>query len=347
MASDLHQLRLKSWLAAWFVALRTHRNLSANTVNSYKDAWRLVYRFGSDACRLPVSGDWRLMQVDRQFVLRFLSWLEDTRKCSISSRNLRLAAVQSFFNYVRGAEPVARTHCERILSIPRKRTPRPVVGYLESDEVRAVLDAIDISKALGLRNLAMVAFAYNTGARVHEIAALRREWLSLEFNPSVRIWGKRKKQREVPLFPATVSALEAYLADPHRCPRTAVAEPYVFLGQKGDAMTRFGVAGVIEAALRRAIPVCPSLDRDDLTAHSMRHTTAVHLMHGGASLATIQNWLGHATLESVQIYLAMNLKNKRDLLEHCFATDYVTRRLAGMIDPVQTPERGEDWLQGL
>jgi site-specific recombinase XerD len=347
VATDLRQLRLKSLLGCWFASLREVRNVSPNTVQSYKDTWRLLYRFGIDARRLSPSGDWRLVQVDRQFVLAFLAWLENTRKCSISTRNLRMAAVHSFFKYVRGLEPVARNHCERILSVQRKRTLKPVVGYLESDEVHAVLDGVDLLKSVGLRDLALLLFAYNTGARVHEMANLQRDRLSLERNPSVRIWGKGRKQREIPLFPPTVKAIEAYLSDHRRCPPTAAAESFVFLGQTGDPMTRFGVADIIQRAFRRAIPLRPSLDRDDLTAHSMRHTTAVHLMHGGASLATIQNWLGHESLASVQIYLAMNLKNKRDILEHCFATDYVTKRLAGLTDSIPPPDRAEDWLQGL
>lgn len=347
MASDPSRTRVRHWVTAWFGSLRKERGFSLNTIQSYKDAWRLLFRFGEERCGMAASQDWRVGQVGRELVLAFLDHLEVDRRCSVPTRNLRLAALQSFFSWLRAIEPPLRDHCDRVLGIHCKRSHRPVRGYMEADELKAVLEAVDLARADGMRDLALLSLSYNSGARVHEIAALQKDWVFLGRGPTVRLWGKGKKQRELPLWEATAQLLRVYLRHHRRPASAAKDEPYVFLGQRGERMTRFGVARVIERAIARAALACPSLRTKQLTAHSMRHTTAVHLLQSGADLITIQNWLGHENLETVRIYLGLDLKKKRDILDRCLTPAYVDARLHADDHPHQDDESDENWLQDL
>ena len=347
MADELKRQRLRPWLASYFEALRKERDLSPNTIASYKDTWRLLFAFGKNEQDMAAAGDWRLGQVDRRLILDFLDHVEIVRQCCASTRNARLAALQSFFAWLRGLESSLRDDCERILAIHGKRTRRPVVEHLEPDELLSVLDAVDLARPDGIRDFALLCFAYNTGARVAEMAALRKDWLWLNRDPKVRLWGKRRKQRELPLWDACVSALRLYLLKHRRTPRTAADEPFVFIGQRGERMTRFGVARILEQAFLRGALLCPSLRRKKLTAHGMRHTTAVHLLQSGADLVTIQNWLGHESLDSVRTYLSLDLNAKRNVLGHCLTPDYVATRLDRKPSDEAPAEDTPDWLDKL
>lgn len=339
--------RLRAWLTAYFQAMRQERDLSANTLQSYKDTWRLLLEFGREHRGMAASENWRLGQVDRGFVLDFLEYVETGRGCCAATRNVRLAAIQSFFAYLRDIEASLRDHCTRILAIHSKRSHRSVVGCLDPDELHGVLDGIDLARPDGMRDLAILCFAYNTGARVHEIAALRRDWLDLNADPSVRIWGKGNKQRELPLRKPCAHVLRIYLRDHRRPPRKDSGEPFVFIGQRGDPMTRFGVADAIQRAFRRAARTCPSLRRKHLTAHSMRHTTAVHLLQSGTDLVSIQNWLGHESMETVRTYLSLDLNAKRQVLERCLTLDYVLTRLDPHPGDSDTADEAGNWLDNL
>jgi site-specific recombinase XerD len=229
-----------------------------------------------------------------------------------------LAAIQSFFNWLRLAEPALRGHADRILGIPSKRCPRPIIDYLERDELQAVL--LSVAPAQTLRDLALLCVAYNTGARAQELADLRLDGLKLTDPATVRIWGKGRKVRALPLWNSTVERLNRYLKT-HRSPANDLFKPYVFLNHRGQRMTRWGIAGIIEGAMARAAKRCPSIAKKRLSAHGMRHTTAVHLLQSGVDLVTIQNWLGHASPDTVSIYLALDLKHRQDLLDRCLRID--------------------------
>jgi len=338
METEADRGRLRGWLKEWFGALRKERDVSPHTLASYKIAWRLLLRFGVEGRGLASTGDWRMSQVDREFVLAYLTHLEQQRGCTASTRNNRLAAVQSFFRWLRAVEPRLRDHCDRVLGIPHKRTHRPIIDYLERDELKAVLAAVDVGRPEGIRDLAVLALAYNTAARVHELALLRTSGLSLDAKPTVRLWGKGRKQRELPLWSGTADLLKTYLDAHRRLPADAASKPFVFLNQRGQRMTRWGIARILEQAMKRAESRCPTLAGKRLSAHSMRHTTAVHLLQSGVDLVTIQNWLGHSSPDSVHVYLALNLKSRRDLLDRCLQLDEL---LADRLDS------DDDWLSPL
>jgi site-specific recombinase XerD len=328
---------LQAVLRAWFLALRTERGVSPHTLSSYKVAWRLLVSFGIEQRGLTASGDWRLTQIDRDFVLAFLLHLEKQRACSASTRNVRLAAVQSFFRWLSAREPALHDHGNRILGIPNKRTHRPLIEYLERDELQAVLAAVNIHQADAGRDLALLCLAYNSGARAQELADVRVDWLRLSDPATIRIWGKGRKERELPLWKGTVYQLKRYLKLYRRGPADAIAKSYLFLNHRGQRMTRWGIAGILEQAFTRAATVCPTLASKHLSAHSMRHTTAVHLLQSGVDLVTIQNWLGHNSPDTVHTYLALDLKSRRDLLERCL-------RPEELLPP---PGPDDDWISPL
>jgi len=297
--------------------------VSEHTVASYKIAWRLLLCFGTTEARFGASADWLVTRVDREFVVEFLAYIEKGRRCSVATRNLRLAAIQSFFRWLRSVKPHLAAQCDRILGIPSKRTSRPVIDYLERDELKAVFEAVDLQRPDGFRDLTIVVLAYNSAARVHELAGLRRETLHLSSSPTVKLLGKGRRERRLPLWSKTADLLRAYLADHRRPPADDIHAPYVFLNHRGRRMTRWGIARVLERAIGDASSHLPVLATKRLTAHSMRHTTAVHLLQSGVDLVTIQNWLGHSSPETVHTYLALDLHSRRDLLERCLNLDEV------------------------
>lgn len=258
-----------------------------------------------------------MSHINRSFILGFLDYLERERQVSIRTRNHRLAAIQTFFRYLLGVEPDLERHCRRILSIPVKRFRQSVIDFLDDDELQGVFDAVTPDRPTGHRDLALLMFAYNTGARVHEIARARRDRIVQSGNgtASIRLLGKGKKEREVPLWDTTVRLLGEYAGQHRVKPRTPAHAAFLFLGCRGEGLTRFQVGRIITRYIRHATEHKSSMQQKRLTAHSMRHTTAVHLLQSGAELNTIKAWLGHASVESLKVYLDLDLAAKRHVLE--------------------------------
>lgn len=326
MSDDPLNRRLGIYLRPFFrTHLPTHRNLSPNTIRAYAEAWSLLVRYGTTERGMAAATDWRVGQVDRAFVLAFLDYLEQGRGVCVRTRNHRLAAVQSFYRYLQGVEPGLEQHCRRILAIPVKRFRGSLVDFLEKDELQATFNAVSLDRPLGHRDLTLLMFAYNTGARVHEIAQARRERI-LEGGqaPTIRLLGKGRKEREIPLWDTTMRLIETYLRKHRPKPRSAVHDAYLFLGCRGECLTRYQVGRIITSYIELAAQSLPSMQKKRLTAHSMRHTTAVHLLQSGAELNTIKAWLGHASVQSLQVYLDLDLASKREVL--------------GALEPPQLPQ---------
>jgi len=314
--SEARYRRLNGYLRSFFKEyLRIQRGLSTNTIQSYRDSWCLLLRYGIEHKEMPKVEDWRIYQVDRQLILDFLIYLEDERQVCARTRNLRLAAIHAFFAYLRIYEPELDLHCLRILSIPSKKTRRTIIGFLEPDELLLVLQSVSLQNPLGHRDLALLTFAYNTGARVHEIANACKNHIIPGNSPVIRILGKGEKERIVPLFEGTLRLLEAYLRKYRVNPKSPAHSGYLFLSNRGQKLTRFQVGRIITGYIREAAKSCPSMRKKRLRAHSMRHTTAVHLLQSGAEPNVIKAWLGHSSIESSQVYLDLDLRTKREVLD--------------------------------
>ncbi len=286
------------------------RGMSPHTVRSYRDSLTLLLRFVIAHRRGGVDKlDVQDLTADR--VIAFLQHLEDERGNSPTTRNVRLAAVHAFFRYLAGQQPDRLEHCQRVLGVPFKRTQSRTVDYLEYDEIQAVLSAVDRSTTDGRRDYALIATMFNTGARVQEFVDLRPCDLQLIRPFHARLFGKGRKERLCPLWPQTAELLLAFLAE-HEID-TSSQKP-LFRNHRGRPLTRFGVRYILAKYCDRARSAVPTIDGKRLHPHSMRHSTAIHLLKSGVDLVTISQWLGHASINTTNRYATIDLEMKRDAL---------------------------------
>jgi site-specific recombinase XerD len=287
--------------------LRAHRGMSSNTVFAYRDAIKLFIIFlGQHVGREP-----RNLSLDHLHADAVLAFLEDieARGNSVATRNLRLSALRTFFSYLAVQDPLRAAQCQRVAAIPLKQWSRPLIGYLEVEEVKAILGCIDQTSPLGRRDYALLSILYNTGARVQEICDLKGEDVS-HSPPLVVVTGKGRKTRQVPLWPQTANLLAEYMKghDPGE---------KLFLNARGAPLTRLGVYHVIKMRAKAAADTLPALAKKKIGPHTFRHTTAMHLLQSGVDLNVIKSWLGHVHVATTHAYIEIDLEMKRKALDRC------------------------------
>ncbi len=285
------------------------RNLARNTQASYRDTLTLLLPFASRVTRTPIDR-LNVEAISPMVVRRFLQHLEDDRGCSVATRNQRLAAIHSLSRFIATHSPQHLAWCTENRTIPFKKTPHPVMAYLEKSEMDALLRAPDQRTSPGRRDYAVLLFLYNTGARADEAARLIIADLSWRSSPSVRIVGKANKVRHCPLWTSTTKALGPLVAERE-------LHESVFLSRRQEPLTRFGIRAIVKRCVARADPRVPSLQAKPVTTHTIRHTTAVHLLRSGVDINTIRAWLGHVSLETTNVYAEIDMKTKADALAHC------------------------------
>lgn len=290
--------------------LINQQNASPRTVASYRDSFRLLLQFAQRRTR-KMPTDLTLGDIDAPLVLAFLTHLEEERANAITSRNVRLAAIRSFMKYVALREPAALPTVQRVLAIPFKRFDRAVVEHLSRDETEALLDAPDRATWSGRRDRVMLETFYNTGARVSEIVALDVGDLSVGTGAtSLRIRGKGRKERTVPLWKRTSAHLRDWLRS---LSSTRPTDP-IFPGRTGHRLTRSGVEARLRDAVDTASKRCPSLRRRRVSPHVLRHTTAMHLLQSGVDITVIALWLGHESPTTTHRYMEADLAMKKRAL---------------------------------
>ena len=289
--------------------LIAQRGASARTVESYRDAFELLFAFTAQHTGKHPS-DLQLADLDAPLVLDFLDHLETKRGNGIRTRNARLAAIHSFMRYAAIRDPASLPVAQRVLAIPTKRFDRPVLGYLTRDQVAAILDAPDRRTWTGHRDAVMFATLYNTGARVSEITGLRVRDVLLDRSTAVLLHGKGRKERVIPLWKSTARDLRGWL----RRTQPGPDDP-VFPNRAGAPLTRSGVRDRLDRAVATARHRCPSLEGKPVSPHTLRHTTAVHLLESGTDLAVIALWLGHASPTTTHQYLEADLAAKEAVLQ--------------------------------
>jgi site-specific recombinase XerD len=288
------------------------RNLSINTQKSYRDTLRLLFRYltdqhATDPTRVTVE------QVTADVIRGFLAHIEQQRHCGVATRNQRLAALRSLFRFIGRHVPELVDHATQIQAIPLRRAPPPTMPYLEKMEIDAVLAVPDRGTSQGRRDYALLLFLYNVGARAAETANLTVGMLALETAPSVRILGKGSKTRHCPLWPHTAEVLRALLG-----PRIQGSpDARVFLNVRRQPLTRFGIHALVERTIEVATKTTPSLASKRVSPHTVRHSTAVHLLRAGVDINTIRAWLGHVSLETTNRYAEVDLEMKAKALETC------------------------------
>ena len=289
--------------------LPRQRALSPHTLHSYRDSLKLLLQFVAGKNGDPSQLTIEALTVER--VTAFLLHLEKGRGNQSSTRNVRLSAVHSFFRYVGGQCPEHLAQAQRILSVPFKRTATREIQHLDFDEILAVLAVIDRSTGQGRRDLALLSLMFNTGARVSEIVGLQTTDLRLASPPSIVLRGKGRKERTCPLWPETAHLLQKVVEERGVQLSQSVA---LFLNHRGTPLTRFGVRLILRKHIRKAVRRQPSLKNKRLHPHSLRHSTAVYLLRSGVDLSTIAHWLGHASVNTTNKYLAVDLEAKREAL---------------------------------
>jgi site-specific recombinase XerD len=286
------------------------RGTSPHTIHSYRDSIVLLLRFLSRQRNKPVTV-LDLTDLDPPGILAFLSYLEQGRKNSVSTRNVRLSAIHAFFHFVASRNPEHLELAQRVLGIPFKRTRQRAIDYLEYEEIDAILKKINRTTLQGMRDYALVATMFNTGGRVQEIADLRACDLQLIKPFQVRLFGKGRKERYCPLWPQTATVLRAFCEQRNMDLRS---ESRVFLNHRGQPITRFGIRHILARCLVLACETAPTLCRKRLHPHSVRHSTAVALLKSGVDLSTISHLLGHASLTTTNRYAKVDLDMKRQAI---------------------------------
>jgi integrase/recombinase XerD len=284
------------------------RRVSPQTVSSYRDTFRLLVQYLSQTTGKKPS-NLSLDDMQANAILQFLDSIERDRGNSIQTRNARLAAIRSFFRLVALRDPARMNMAAQILSIPVKRADRRLIGYLTRLEIEAILATPNTRTWSGQRDYALLLTLYNTGARISETLALRQDHVSFGTGSLVHFKGKGRKERSVPLWPKTSRTLRNWIEK-----RGENAEHIFFPNAAGGPLSTDGANYILQQAVQRAIPSCPSLKAKRVSPHVIRHSTAMHLLQSGVDITVIALWLGHESLETTHGYIQADLRMKEQAL---------------------------------
>jgi integrase/recombinase XerD len=313
MPSDMIAPHLQAFFADY---LCRQKRLSPQTIASCRDTFRLLLTFLKDQSGINPSA-LRIADMEAPAILSFLDYLEHQRGNSVRSRNIRLSAVRSFFRLVALRDPDSIGIATQVLAIPIKRGDKKLIGYLTRPEIHALLAAPDRSQWSGRRDHALLLSLYNSGARVSEMIALKRDEVSFGASTFVQLTGKGRKERTIPLWPETAQVLKAWFRE-----LGEQTTPMAFPNARGNPLSRHGVDYLLTKAVQCATDSCPSLATKMISPHVVRHTTAMHLLQAGVDIATIALWLGHESIETTHMYLEADLAMKEKAL--------------GKLDPVES-----------
>ncbi len=284
--------------------LMQQRQVSPNTISSYRDTFRLLVNYANKILGKPPQ-KLSCEDLDADFIGDFLQYLENERGNNVRTRNARLAAIRSLFAYIALHEPHYAALAQRVLAIPTKRYTRREVAFLNRAESAALLRAPDRTGWVGRRDYCLLLVALQTGMRSSEIIALRRSDVCLDDGAHVRCHGKGRKERSIPLRRDSVSALRAWLKE-----RGGEPHDRIFPNQRDRPLTHDSVDYLLARNLAVARVDCPSLEGKRVTPHTLRHSAAMELLHNGVDRATIALWLGHESVETTYLYLHADLELK-------------------------------------
>jgi integrase/recombinase XerD len=298
---------LGPWIRRFLLEhLVAERNLSRNTQTSYRDTLTLLLPFASKQGGCAIDR-MTVEELTPEVVRKFLDHLERDRQCSEVTRNQRLATIHSLARFIGTRSPVHLAWYSEIRAVPFKKTAKTSIGYLEKAEMDALLNQPDRRTSLGVRDHVLLLFLYNSGARADEAAKLTVGNLQLGASPSVRLHGKGNKVRICPLWSMTATSLTRLVADRNK-------NEAVFLGRTNQPLTRFGIHRLVTQYAAMAAETVPTLATKRVSPHTVRHTTAVHLLRAGVDINTIRAWLGHVSLDTTHIYAEVDLEMKAEAL---------------------------------
>jgi site-specific recombinase XerD len=306
---------------------------SRNTIASYRDTFRLLLRYaGARLGKPPV--EITVEDIDVDLVADFLDHTEMARGNSARSRNTRLAAIRSFFRYVAMTDPTWMLHCQRILAMPNKRYVKRAVTFLDANEIAALLAAPDRSTWAGKRDHALLLLAVQTGLRASELVSMRNKDVVLGTGAHVRCMGKGRKERCTPIRRETAKVLKAWVGDHGK------SDQPLFPSIRGERLSRDALEHLVRKHCLAASRTCPSIAAKRVTPHTLRHSTAMDLLHHGVDQAVIALWLGHESVETTQVYIHADMRMKEKALARVAAPDVPTGRF-------QPDDRLLAFLEGL
>lgn len=288
--------------------LMQEKQVSHHTISSYRDTFRVLLKFLTTKLRKSPSG-LSLEEVNASAITAFLSEMEKEHGISVRTRNLRLTAIHSFFNFLALEVPNCAAQIQQVLAIPHKRHTRTLVTFLSRDEAEALLKVPDLTSWAGRRDHALMLLALQTGLRLSELIALRKPDVNLQSGAHVRVIGKGRKERCTPLAKRTVAVIRAWSKESERH-----TSDLLFINARGGQLSADGVQYIVAKHANAASHVCETLAKKHVTPHVLRHTAAMELLQAGVDRTVIALWLGHESIETTQVYLDADLAMKEKAL---------------------------------
>ncbi|MFA5044363.1 MAG: site-specific integrase [Paludibacter sp.] len=318
------------------------RNMSPNTILSYRDTFVQFISYMRDDQNIRIE-KLTLDKITKEAILGFLAWVQDERNCGVATRNYRLAAIHSFILYLQYEDSMRLDEWQKILSIKALKAERKSINYLSLDAMKLLLEQPDTTTSKGRRNLAMLALMYDTGARVQEMIDLTPQSINIANAPyTIRLFGKGRKFRVVPLMEEQVTLLKRYMGENNLMEDRRLKHP-LFFNNHDEKLTRAGVTYILKTYIEMSRVVNPGLIPESVSCHSLRHSKAMHLLQAGVNLVYIRDILGHCSIQTTDVYARADSKQKREALEKSYVN------LIPESDKIRQWEKNQnllEWLKG-
>ncbi|MBI4652520.1 site-specific integrase [Candidatus Desantisbacteria bacterium] len=297
------------------VYLPRQKNVSRNTITSYRDTFKLLIHYCHEQKNIPVEKlDMGILT--HGVIADFLEWLEKERNCSIATRNQRLAAIHSFFRYAQYEEPSGILHFQKVIALPLKKASKPSIPHLTPEAMKCLLSQPNKMTSKGRRDLTLLSVLYDSGCRVQELANIMVRDVILD-NPAVLILtGKGNKVRRVPLMKNTLTLLQHYIQE-HSLDKPLKSDYTLFVNKQHNKLTKEGIAYIIAQHVISARKISTNVP-ERVTPHMFRHSKAMHLLQAGVSLIYIRDFLGHEDIKTTEIYAKCDSELKRRAIEKAY-----------------------------
>jgi integrase/recombinase XerD len=297
------------------VYLPSQKNVSKNTIRSYRDTFKLLIKYYQEIKGIKIERI-TLNDLSSIGIIDFLKWLETDRDCSISTRNQRLAAIHSFFRYIQAEEPDGIFHFQKIINIPIKKAKKTTVEHLTPEAIKLLLEQPDKSTKKGRRDLTLLSVLYDCGARVQELIDIRVHDVILGPLAVITLTGKGNKMRKVPILKNTTALLQNYFIE-YDLDKPWKNDYPLFTNNQHRKLTRKGIAYIVSkyaASARKASKIIPL----KVKVHMLRHSKAMHLLQAGVNLVYIRDFLGHVDIKTTEIYARADTETKRKAIENVY-----------------------------
>lgn len=294
------------------------KNVSPNTIESYATTFKLLLCYCEKEKKVKPEY-LTLSFLTHDLIIGFLDWIEQERKCTISTRNQRMVALHSFFRYVQKESPENLYEIQKILNIPNKKGPKTIVSFLTGDEMKILLEQPDTATSDGRRDFVLLVILYDTAARVQELIDLKNKDVRISNPAVITLTGKGNKTRQVPIMEKTRKLIESYLANQEVNNAISKGENYLFVNQKKQKLSRWGISYIINKYVELAKQNPKFTVPFPVTPHVFRHSKSMHLLQSGINIIYIRDFLGHCDCSTTEIYARADTEMKRKAIEAAYS----------------------------